>query len=400
MKTILKIVAPILIVALAAGGAAWMIINKPPPGTSLTQVSFPLVRVTEVRPQDVRFTVRTQGRVVARAEGNLAPEVSGKVVALSPALVRGGFFQEGEVLVALDDADFKLAVVRAEAGVAQTEARLKREESEAAVARSEWERLGEGEPGPLVLRVPQLAEARATLAAAKADLEKAQRDLARTQIRAPYAGRVLEKSMDLGEFVNRGASIARIYATDYAEVRLPIPDHQLAYLNLPLFETRDDAHAEAPRVILRIRFAGKDHEWEGRVVRTEAEIDAKSRMVTAIARIEDPYSQTGDPDRPPLALGLFVEAEIQGRDVQGVVVLPREALRNGDTIFVIDESDRLRFRKVEVLREDIGTVVVKSGLASGERVCLSPLEVATDGMQVRTDKGSTAPSAADGEKSP
>lgn len=379
----LKFMLPVLVLAVAALGADRLMKAKRPPETRAVEYHAPLVRVIPVESSDVRFTVRGHGTVAPRAEGALVSEVSGKVAEISPSLVNGGFFEEGEVLIALDDADFKLAVVRAGARVAQAQARLEREEAEAEVARKEWERLGEGEPGALVLREPQMAETRAALAAAKADLEQAERDLARTSIRAPYAGRVLGKSVELGEFAARGNPLARIYAIDYAEVRIPVPDDQLAYLDLPLYRRQDDAGGPGPEARLRVRFAGKEHEWTGRIVRTEGEIDPRSRMVTAVARVDDPYGRSGGSDRPPLAVGLFVDVEIIGRIERGVFELPRSALRNHDTIYVVDEGGRIRFRTVEVSRAGVETVVVKSGLQPGEKVCLSALEEATDGMKVR-----------------
>ena len=394
----LKYLLPLLVLAAAALLADRMIKSRKLPETQPAEIPLPLVRVMAVETGDLQLSVRGHGTVTPRAEGNLVAEVSSRVSEVSPSLVDGGFFAEGDVLIVLDPADFELAVVRAGAQVAQGEARLQREEAEAEVAREEWGKLGDGEPGPLVLREPQLAEARAVLAAAKADLERAERDLERTRIRAPYAGRVLGKAVDLGEYATRGAPLARIYAIDYAEIRIPIPDAQLAYLELPLYQAQSDERGPGPKVALRTRFAGEDHEWTGRIVRTEGEIDPRSRMVTAVARVDDPYGRTGDSRRPPLAKGLFLEVEVTGRKVSGVVELPRAALRGRDTIYIVDDKGRLEFRTVDVLRAGVETVVVRTGLAPGEKVCLSNLEVATDGMQVRTDPGPPAADAPAGEE--
>ena len=154
-------------------------------------------------------------------------------------------------------------------------------------------------------------------------------------MKAPYTGRIRTKSVDVGQFVSRGAPVARVYAVDYAEVRLPIPDAELAYVDLPLAFRGQAGDAKGPKVTLRAQFAGREHTWQGRIVRTEAEIDPQSRMVQAVARVADPYGQGGRPGRPPLAVGMFVEAEIEGRWTSSVV-LPRVALRGGDTVYVID----------------------------------------------------------------
>jgi RND family efflux transporter MFP subunit len=207
------------------------------------------------------------------------------------------------------------------------------------------------------------------------------RDLERTELRAPYAGRVRSESVDIGQFVNRGTPIARIYAIDYAEVRLPIPDEELAFLDLPLWRA-DETEVEGPEVVLRARFAGADHEWRGRVVRTEGEIDPQTRMVHVIARIKDPYAASDD-GRPPLAVGLFVRAEIQGRMASNVIVVPRTALRNRDQIFLVDGEDRLRVRTADILRTDRNRAFLRGGLQPADRLVVSVLEPAVDGMRVR-----------------
>ena len=265
------------------------------------------------------------------------------------------------------------------------------EEQEAEVARKEWESLGEGEPTSLVLREPQIAEAKAAWASAQAALDRAKYDLERTIVRAPYAGRVWEKRVDLGQFVTRGSQIARIYSVDLAEVQLPIPDEELAFVDLPLAYRGRAGNSNKPRVKLTATFAGKKHEWRGRIVRTEGEIDPQSRMVRAVAQIKDPYGYTAHPGRPPLAVGMFVEAEIQGRLARGVVSLPRAALRTGDRVLVVDEESRLRFREVEILRAESDRVIVRSGLEEGERVCVSIVETAVEGMQVRTVEQESRP---------
>ena len=177
--------------------------------------------------------------------------------------------------------------------------------------------------------------------------------------------------------------MARIYAVDRAEVRLPIPDHELAFLELPLTYRGESLEAPGPEVRLRASFAGGEYVWSGRVVRTEGEIDPQTRMVHAVAQVDDPYGRGEDPDRPPLAVGLFVEAEIEGRLVRDAFVVPGAALRDTNQVLVIDDEDRLRFREVEVLRADRRQVVIGAGLEAGERVCVSPLEAVTDGMRVR-----------------
>jgi RND family efflux transporter MFP subunit len=380
-----KATLPLIVLAVGIVGMVVLILARPKVETRPRSLPPPLVRVVEVEPQDIRLTVSSQGTAVPHKESTFVAEVPGKVVWTSESLVDGGFFEEGDVLLRIDPTDYELAVTRNEAQVAQAELRLMREEAEAGVARKEWEELGEGDGHPLTLREPQVAEARAAFQAARAALAQAQQDLKRTKVRAPFAGRVRQKMADVGQFVNRGTPVAAGYSIDVAEVRLPLPDAELAYLDLPLHYRGSAMNENGPKARFTALFGGERYEWDGRVVRTEGEIDPKSRMVHVVARVEDPYGRRGgQPDRPPLSVGIFLDARIEGRVAEKVVVLPRAALRGRDTVWVVDEDSRLRFRQVEVLKTDPEEVIIEAGLEYGERVCLSALDAAVDGMKVRT----------------
>lgn len=379
-----KVLLPILFLAVGGYGAWKLIRTRPPVEVQEPEVIPPLVRVQRVTHRNIQFKVRAQGTVFAPTQSALVPEVSGRVTSVSQSLAQGAFFEAGEELLRIDPQDFELAVVRSKAEVARSEYRLEIELAEAEIARQEWQSLGQGEANPLLRRVPQLAEARANLESAKAALLQSERDLERTVIRAPFTGRVREKSVDLGQFVSRGATIARLYSVDFAEVRLPIPDEELAFLDLPIRYRGESAKKKGPRVRLTARFAGADREWWGRIVRTEGEIDPRTRMVHAIARVEDPYGRS-QPERPPLAVGLFVQAEILGKHARNVVIVPRSALRGPDRILVLSDDDRLFQRRLRIVRNQGETVVVGDGLRVGERICLSPLDTFVEGMSVRTD---------------
>ncbi len=382
-----KLLLPIVIIVLSAL-ATWALVNtKPEVETKVAVPLAPLVRALEVVREDLTFDVRAQGTVLPRTETTLIAQVAGTVRTVSPRFETGGFFSRGDVLATLDPRDYEVAVRRARAQVAQAQLGVVQQEAEAQVAIEEWQELGEGEPSALVTRQPQVAQARAAFEAAQAELEKAELDLERTRIRAPFDGRVRSKRVDLGQFLTPGAPLATIHATDYAEIRLPVPDDQLAYLDLPFTYRDADLRALGPEVTLWSTFGRQRHSWQGRIVRTEGELDSRSRMLNLVARVENPYDSGGDSSRPPLVVGLFVEAEIAGRPEVGLTVLPRSALRatgDGYQVLVIDGEERLRFRDVVVLRLDGEKVVIGEGLEDGERVCISPLDVATDGMRVRT----------------
>lgn len=344
----------------------------------------PLVRIKTVAFQDYRLIVRSQGTVTPRTESELVAQVAGQVIQVAPQFAPGGFFDEGNLLVRLDPRDYEFALARLEAEITQAKLQLAQEEEEANIARQEWAQLSNGEePHPLVLREPQLAKARATLSAAEASFKQAQLNLARTEIRAPFDGRIRTKRVDLGEYVNPGVPLATIYAVDYAEVRLPIPDDEMAYLDCcSEYSDKNRSTLDIP-VILRASFAGQVFEWNGKIVRIEGEIDPLTRMVHLVARVEDPYGRIRQNKQPPLAVGLFVEADIMGRSLKNVIIIDRSALRGGNTVLVIDEDERLHFREVSILRVDGETVIIDSGLKEGEKICISPLETVAEGMKVR-----------------
>jgi len=383
MKKWQKVTYPLVVIVIGALGAGAMLLARKEPETRIPEPPVPLVRVMPVALEDLLLSVKSQGTVSPRTESTLVTEVAGRVLEVHQSFVAGGFFEEGDLLLEIDPYDYRQALIQARSAVAQAQLRLAQEQAEAEVAREQWDDLGGGEASPLTLRVPQVAEAEAALASAGATVVRAERDLERTRIRAPYAGRVREKNVDRGQYVTPGTPLAKIYAVDFAEIRLPLPDADLAFVDLPLVYRGSETRRPGPEVILRSEFAGRSYEWRGRLVRTEGEIDPRSRMVHTVARVKDPYGRGDDPDRPPLAAGMYVEAEIIGRAVEGVAVIPRTALRSGSRVLVVDDDDRIEFRDVVVLRVSDDQAVIGSGLSDGERVCLSNLAAVTDGMRVR-----------------
>ncbi len=382
LDRILKAFLPLLVVGIALAGAYVMWINRPPVETRTPVVTPPAVRVQQVAFESVDLTVSSQGTVQPRTTSQLVPEIAGTVIEVSPAFAVGGFFEEGDVLLRIDPYDYQQALIAAQSQLAQAQLRLAQEEAEAEVARREWEEIGQGAATPLTLRLPQVEDARAAVASAEAAIDRARRDLERADVLAPYAGRVQTKDVDVGQFVNRGTAVGRIYAVDSAEVRLPLPDDELAYVDVPM-SYRGTRQQAGPAVTLSADFAGRRYSWEGRIVRTEGEIDPVSRMVHVVAEVDDPYAPGPDPTRPPLAVGMFVEAEIAGRRVDDVVVLPWAALNGRDRVLVVDDAGRLRYRQVEILRSTTEDVLVSGGLAAGERVSISALDAVIEGMAVQ-----------------
>lgn len=383
-----KILLPILVLGVGLAAAVIMVRLRPQAETRVPESIAPLVRVRTVHFEDVRLSVHSQGSVAPRTQTTMAPQVRGKVVKISPSFVSGGFVKKGELLVELDPLDYELAVIKATATVAHSQVRVAREQAEARVAEREWQDLGDGEASPLARRELQLQEAQAEFDAAQASLRQAEANLARTRLHAPFDGRVRSKSVDVGQFVGVGQPLGVVYSIDVAEVRLPLPDGQLAYIDLPLVfreETPSDTpRNELPEVTLRTNFAGATHEWSGRVVRTEGEIDPRSRMVHVVVQVKDPYAASEEGGRPPLAIGMFVDAEIYGRTLTNVTKVPRAAIRNNNQVLVVDQQDRMHFRNVEIVRMQGEEAIIRHGIESGERICLSTLAIVTEGMQVRS----------------
>ena len=382
LTRLLKALLPFLVLGVALAGAYVMYLNRPPVETQTPVVTPPAVRVQTIAFESVDLTVSSQGTVQPRTASQLVPEIAGTVIEVSPAFAVGGFFEEGDVLLKIDPYDYQQALIAARSQLAQAQLRLAQAEAEAEVARREWEELGQGNANPLTLRLPQVEDARAAVASAEAAIDRARRDLERAEVRAPYAGRVQTKDVDVGQFVNRGTAVGRIYAVDSAEVRLPLPDEELAYVDVPM-SYRGAQQQTGPAVTLSADFAGRRYSWQGRIVRTEGEIDAVSRMVHVVAEVDDPYAPGPDPDRPPLAVGMFVEAEITGRRVDDVAVLPWAALNGRDQVLTVDDDGRLRYRQVEILRSTSEHVLVQGGLAEGERVSISALDAVIEGMAVQ-----------------
>lgn len=381
MKKRAKLLLPILVLVAGVAVAAAIFKARPKVERQPATAPAPLVRVVEVRLQEVHLNVFAQGTVAPRTEATLAAQVGGRIERVAREFAEGGFFRRGQTLIWIEDADYRLAVARAEAVVAQARVGLEREQAEAELARREWAELGEGEASPLTRREPQMAEARANLAAAEAALEQARLNLARTRVQAPYEGRVRSKQADIGQFVARGTPLAAVYSTAVAEIRVPVPRAELAFLDLDL--GRGDYGREGPEVVLSGDLGGGRQSWRGRVVRADGGFDARTRMLGLYVEVADPFNRRGAEGATVLPMGLFVEAEIEGRTVERAAVLPRAALRDGDRVLVVAD-DRLRYRRIEVLRLLSEEFVVAGGLEAGELVCVSPLEIVVDGMRVRS----------------
>ncbi len=368
-------IVPLGIVVLFAFGAATLMATAPVlEPTAQTPVPM-TVRIQEVAPEAVQLKVHSQGTVMPSTESQLIPEVSGRVTWMSNKLVAGGYFNKGELLARVDVQDYKNTLDRAQAT-------LVRAEAEQQHARFEYQRLKSLAERKLTSRsqlengLRALRVAEAALQDARVNHDQARQNVSRTEIRAPFTGLVRSENVDIGQFISRGSPIATLYASDLVEVRLPIADRQLAFLNLPPTLRGELPQDLQPSVTLSTEYAGRKLKWQGKIVRSEAEIDVSSRMVQLVARVPNA------PDMTPLSVGLFVEAEIEGLSAQDIVVLPRSALRNNNQVLIVDAENRIRFRSIDPLRLYQDNVLVQDGLEAGDRVCVSPIQTAVDGMTV------------------
>jgi len=343
------------------------------------------VRVATVQPEAVTLEVSSQGKVQASRRVALSASTTGQVSWVSPSLVAGGFFAEDDVIIRLDSRDFENALERSRSSLAQAETEAKHSETELERYRELANRsLVSDSQLQDLQRQYDLNQGR--LRDAQAALAQTELDLRRSEVRAPFAAIVEDTSIELGQNVNRGQALANLLSADDVEVRIPLALSQLGYLDIPLGYRGELPLEIAPKVTLSGMYGGQLLQWEGTLVRTEAGIDASNNSVQAIVRVKQSSTKEGlgeSNNTVPLPVGLFVEADIQGKEIEGIYALPREVIRSGNRVLIVDAENRLRFREVEILRLENERVLIQSGLNAGERICMSPIQAVVDGMSVQ-----------------
>ncbi len=372
-----KIYLPLAIFVAGIATVAMLVISKPKPEAKAIDAETALVKVAvaAVQKETVRLAVTTQGTVQPRREIDLISQVAGQVVSVEPIFVDGGFFRAEQLLIQIDDRDYKTALLTAKARVAEAEYRLAEEQGLSRQAKREWRDLGNQNANDLFLRKPQLVAAKANLDSAKGELARAELNLERTQIRVPFDGRVKETLVDLGEFAGVGAPLATVYDSTVVEVRLPLTEQEAALVNLPLIPQPLDGGL--PSVTIRGVVAGNEHQWQGVVARMDAFIDDRSRMYYAVAEIAHPFQA-----EVPLLPGLFVEAEIEGKEIENVLELPREALFERNSMVYLDPENKVSKTKVRVLRKEQERVWVKADLKQDTLIALEKQSLTPVGTEV------------------
>ncbi len=400
----IKLFLPLLVI-FAAVAIAFVITSSKPEVKKRPHHKKQLsVEVVEIKPVEWSANIKTQGTVEARTLTTLISRVSGEVTWVSDELKPGGFFEKGDKLLKIDPIDYQLVIKSVEAELAEARFMLDEERAQAAQAVMNWKRLGRAEtPGDLVLRKPQLAKAKAVVESAKAKLQRARLDLKRTVIKAPYAGRVLEQYVDIGQFVSAGNNLVQLFAIDRVEVRLPLTDKQRELLDLPRYY-RGESVANTKKkfpIVIKAKIGAVTHSWKSQFSRLEGAMNRDTRQQYIVAEIDDPYRRDST-GRPPLEVGQFVQAEIKGRQMNGVFAIPRSAVHGENEVMIVDESNHLLRRNVEILWEEENRAIIRKGLVAGERLCLSYVPFAANNSVVRviSEKGNAKGLKSDGRKRP
>ena len=380
-----KIVGGILISAIVV--AVMLFVFKPRAEKLAIKDEPPLAEYVLANVESVSIPVFSQGSINAKTHIKLMAEVSGRVKKLAQLKLDGGFFKKDELLLVIDDADYRLAITKAKALISSAEQQLARVEAEAGQAVYDLKQIGRdpSNSSSYALRKPHLAEAKANLQAAKADLAIAQLQLNRTRVSAPFDGRVITKQVDIGQYVTPGTLLADIYSTEMVEVRLPVSLHQAELLGLGLRNEQQDV--DAVSVKLTSEYSSNIYIWQAKLSHTEGELDARNRLVFAVAEIASPYAKDSEnPDKPPLTPGMFVKAELTGVEKPAVIVLPRTALRYASEVWLIDEENKLQKQKVTLYAKDRDSVYIRSGLNQGDKVIMNAIDFPVDGMKLQPVK--------------
>ncbi len=377
---LLRFSGPVLVLGLGVAGVLLLKATAPEPQTDEAPPRPITVYTHLAERSDTVLKVHTQGEVRARTMIDLTAEVSGRVIAVSPEYLEGGSFTPETVLLEIDDSDYRLALREAEAAVAAADLAIEQALADADVARKQLR--GVANASDLSLKKPQITEARARREAALASLELARLNLQRTKVRLPFEGRVASTTVHIGEVISDGTSLGEVFSTDRVQVRLPLNNQQLSALGLPIgFSAPRDT---APSVRFRAEVAGREQNWSGRLLRIDASIDPTTRLIYATAEVEDPYGRGRSTEGMPMAVGLFVEAEIGGREIVGAVQIPSKGLRPGDQLYVVDASGMLDIRTAQIAHSNADYAVISSGLRPGERVVVSALRNPISGMALAT----------------
>lgn len=385
-EKIIKWVLPFIIILAGLGLMLFFSSRRTVSVKEVKKETGALVHVMSVAQAKRQIVVEGTGTAQAAREITVAPEVSGLITYVSPYFVAGGFVKEGEVMFKILDADYQLAIEQAKAKKVNAEYQLAVTESRARIARAEWDRVennADKSPNPLVLFGPQMKNARAELAAAAAAVHQAQLELERTKVVAPFNGIVRSESVEIGQYVRAGSSAAVIAGTDSAEIVVPLALQELKWIDVP----QQAKGGRGSPAVVTVRVGEDAYQWNGHIVRSQHEVDEKTRMVKVVIEVKGPYGLSGGNKKYPLAINTFVEVSIKGRTISGILI-PKAAFRENSTVWTMDNENKLRIRSVSPVRIERETVLIGDGLVHGDVVVVTNLSGVADGMKLRiSDKG-------------
>jgi multidrug efflux system membrane fusion protein len=372
----------IILIAFALG--AWLILKNPPSvqrGAPSVDNSIS-VETQVLKPQSYQVMIDSYGKVSPRIESDLISQVSGTVTKVSPDFRAGGFFEKGDELLRLDDRDYQAELAAAQSELMAARQTLSEEQSRSDQAKADWKRLGNGNKVPeLVARLPQLNAAKAAESAAKANVEQAKLNVERTRIRAPFAGRVLSKSVDIGQVVSSGNTMATVFAIDYLEVRLPIQSRDLPFIDLPEYYRHDEnTLKDTPKVMFVSDLIGRE-EWQGELLQTAGAIDDESRQLYVLSKINDPYGDAAK-GKAPLKIGQYVTAKIEGKTLENVIVIPNSVIYQSSYVYVLEDGALSR-KEISIAWQNDDEAVISEGLAEGDELVTTVLGQVTSGTPAK-----------------
>jgi RND family efflux transporter MFP subunit len=363
----------LIILAFSIIIAGVLIKSRPVAVAKENKEDIPYVKTMMILPTTVKASISSQGIVQPESELTLLSELNSRVEWLSTKMEAGSSFKEGDTLIVLDKRDYELALITAESEVLNAEVNLEREQAESELAKKEWKRVGAGSGSDLALRKPQMAQAKATYAAAKARLEQAKRNLSRTVFIASFDGRVRSTNIEIGTTVFPGTLLGNIYAISAYEIRLPIADQDVFFSGLEFNGQKIEESKRLGVIIIQ-----GDNKWPAIIVRTEAEIDPATRMMAVVAKVDNSDRKMFT---TPLAVGQFVQAKISGIEISEISILPRSYVRN-ESVWVVDNQMLMQNRLVEVLRNEDEFALIGEGFEPGDKLLTSRVSSLVNGLKV------------------
>jgi RND family efflux transporter MFP subunit len=336
------------------------------------------VNVQILIPIDYEVKIKSTGTTTPITQTILTSEVGGEVIYRSKKFSEGSSVIIGEILAKIDDTDLQLQYKNALLQLASAEVQFAVQQAEAEIAQEAWKQVGEGAAQDLTAKKPQLKQAKAALEVAKAQVQSAEKKLNKTEITAPYTGRIKDINIDLGSTILPGQPVGSMYTSNEIEVTLSIKDSDLRFLDIPM-DGRKLNPDQKSLVVIKSLYKGEMQEWSGNLERVDGVIDPMTRMIKLIANFKNNFIED---TKPILPIGLFVEAEVSGKRLIDVFMIPNTALTPNDELLVVNQDNTLEIRKVKIITKMKDHIIVKKEIKAGERVVVSKLSIATNGMLV------------------